>query len=424
MCVTMHRIYARVSTSDQNCELQLAELHRYCRDRGVEHADYVDHAFSGGRVDRPELKRLMTEAGRGDVVLVWKLDRFGRSVLHLKQMLDDLKARGIRFVATSQDVDTDDHSATGGLMMNMLACIAEFERELIRERTALGVQSAKAAGKEIGRPKRVFDRHEAARLRDAGLSLRAVSKELGVPVSTIIDALKAHVGAGEPVAQPPASEPEDAREPSAVTPDLALPARAEAYTKTPTLEMIAKGHPTEHPWAVIRLADRRNYPVTTLDAGTAAWAGNLPKEEARRLKKDAQREGVSFERMLMEARLCRTPGDWLWKWEWGELNLLQAIEGLNYHEATTVRKPSAKKPEWKYRVVWRQDDKVKRQEVNNRAEALDVCTEAMKVDMRVSVRAPISAGSTKTVAVRSIWNEAYKAFNAARTENVSAPEER
>jgi putative DNA-invertase from lambdoid prophage Rac len=189
-------IYARVSTADQCCEMQLRELREYAGRRGWEIADeYVDTGWSGAKASRPELDRLMRDAGRHqfDVVLVYKLDRFGRSVLHLNQQLATLTGHGIRFISTSQALDTDQANPTSRLLLQILASVAEFEREMIRERTVSGLRAAKASGKTFGRPKRVFRRDEVVRLRDEkGLSWRVIARHLGVPVMTAVDAYRGH----------------------------------------------------------------------------------------------------------------------------------------------------------------------------------------------------------------------------------------
>jgi putative DNA-invertase from lambdoid prophage Rac len=186
-------IYARVSTTDQNCEVQLRELREYVARRGWEPAsEYVDSGFSGSKASRPALDRLLAAASRRefDCVLVWKIDRFGRSVLHLSQQLAALTTYGVRFIAVSQALDTDAANPSSKLMLTILAGVAEFEREMIRERTLSGVRAAKASGKVLGRPMRVFRRDEVTRLREDGMSWRAIAKQLGVPVSTVVDAYK------------------------------------------------------------------------------------------------------------------------------------------------------------------------------------------------------------------------------------------
>jgi DNA invertase Pin-like site-specific DNA recombinase len=143
-----------------------------------------------------------------DCVVVWKLDRFGRSVLHLNQQLDALSRHGVRFVATSQGIDTDKSNPTASFLLQILAAVAMLERELIRERTLSGIRAAQAAGKHVGRPKRVFRRDDVVRLRDQeGMSWRAVAAKLELPVMTVVDAYKsfqAETGRTESV---PAVEP-------------------------------------------------------------------------------------------------------------------------------------------------------------------------------------------------------------------------
>ena len=187
-------VYARVSTSDQNCQMQLCELREYVVRRGwTVTEEYVDTGWSGTKASRPELDRLMRDASRRefDVVLVYKLDRFGRSVLHLNQQLAALTSYGIRFISTSQAIDTDQSNPTSRLLLQILASVAEFEREMIREWTLSGIRAAKANGKRLGRPKRAFRRDEVVRLRDEdGLSWRVIARHLGVPVMTAVDAYR------------------------------------------------------------------------------------------------------------------------------------------------------------------------------------------------------------------------------------------
>jgi DNA invertase Pin-like site-specific DNA recombinase len=188
-------IYARVSTTDQNCELQLRELREYLSRRDWNNAgEYVDTGFSGAKASRPSLDRLMADAARRkfDCVVVWKIDRFGRSVLNLNQQLAALTSCGVRFIATSQSLDTDERNPASRLLLQILASVAEFEREMIRERTLSGIRAAQAAGKVVGRPKRVFRRDEVVRLRDEqALSWRAIAKKLDIPVMTAVDAYRA-----------------------------------------------------------------------------------------------------------------------------------------------------------------------------------------------------------------------------------------
>src|ERR1051326_944066 len=186
-------LYARVSTDDQSCEMQLLELREYTARRGWKVSrEYVDTGWSGARSSRPELDRLGCDARlrRVDVVLVWKLDRWGRSVVDCVRGIQELDSLGIRFVAVTQNIDTDESNPASRLMLHLFAAFGEFERELIRERVVAGIRAAKIKGKSLGRPRRVFQRDEAAALRAKGMSWRKIAAQLGVPMSTIIDACK------------------------------------------------------------------------------------------------------------------------------------------------------------------------------------------------------------------------------------------
>jgi DNA invertase Pin-like site-specific DNA recombinase len=187
-------LYARVSTTDQTCETQLQELREYVSRRGWQNAgEYVDTGFSGAKASRPALDRLMAHAAQHkfDCVAVWKIDRFGRSVLNLSQQLASLTSYGVRFVATTQGLDTDQSNPTASLLLHILSAVSEFERSMIRERTLSGIKAAQAAGKIIGRPKRIFRRDEVVRLRDVeGLSWRAIGKRLNIPAMTAVDSYR------------------------------------------------------------------------------------------------------------------------------------------------------------------------------------------------------------------------------------------
>ena len=187
-------IYCRTSTTDQHCDLQTRELREYISRRGWRNSgEYVDTGFSGAKASRPALDRLMADAAQHkfDCVVVWKIDRFGRSVLHLNQQLAALTSYGVRFIATTQSLDTDEKNPTSRLLLQILASVAEFEREMIRERTLSGIRAAQAAGKVVGRPKRIFRRDEVVRLRDVeGLSWRAIGKKLGIPAMTALDSYR------------------------------------------------------------------------------------------------------------------------------------------------------------------------------------------------------------------------------------------
>jgi putative DNA-invertase from lambdoid prophage Rac len=192
-------IYARVSTADQHNAIQIRELTEYVERRGWELAAVYQDTMSGAKANRPGLDKLMADARqrRFDAVLVWKLDRFGRSLVHCAS-IQELSSLGIRFIATSQGLDTDASNPASKLLMHILAAVAQFERELIRERVSAGMRNAKArgtrSGKAIGRPRRVFNREEVFRLRQDGLSLAKIAREMNVGVGTIARALESASG--------------------------------------------------------------------------------------------------------------------------------------------------------------------------------------------------------------------------------------
>ncbi|ACL63380.1 Resolvase domain protein [Anaeromyxobacter dehalogenans 2CP-1] len=175
--------YHRVSTLDQNASLAREELRGAAARLGGEVVLDMEETGSGARNDRPGLQRLMEAARRGklDAVVVWKLDRFGRSALDVLANIRDLDAAGVRFIAITQGIDIrPGGDAMSRLILGVLASVAEFERDLIRERTKLGIQKARAAGKRIGRPQVARpERVQVQRLREEGHSWREVAEALG-----------------------------------------------------------------------------------------------------------------------------------------------------------------------------------------------------------------------------------------------------
>ena len=186
-------IYARVSTADQSCAMQLHELREYIERRGwTAVGEYVDTGWSGAKASRPELDRLMRDASmrRFDAVLVWKLDRWGRSVAHSIKSIQELIALDIRFLAVTQNIDTDESNPMSRFLLHIFAAFAELEREMIRERVTSGIRAAKANGTKLGRPKRVFRRDVAVSMRESGMSWRKIATALQVPMATVIDACR------------------------------------------------------------------------------------------------------------------------------------------------------------------------------------------------------------------------------------------
>jgi DNA invertase Pin-like site-specific DNA recombinase len=181
-------IYARVSTAGngQSPEMQTRELRDYIDRRGWNlSGEYVDVGISGTKEKRPELDRLMADAHRRrfDCVVVWKFDRFARSVSHLLRALESFKAQGIEFVSFSEQMDTS--TPAGKMVFTVLGAVAELERSLIVERVKAGLRNAKAKGKRLGRPKRVVDPRELGRLRAQGFGWKKISREMGIGVGTL-----------------------------------------------------------------------------------------------------------------------------------------------------------------------------------------------------------------------------------------------
>jgi DNA invertase Pin-like site-specific DNA recombinase len=187
--MAQHRVvlYARVSTNHgQDPELQLRELREYAASRGWKIVqEYTDQGISGSKDSRPALDRLMSDAHQRklDAVLVWKLDRFGRSLRHLVNALAELEALGVAFVSLRDNLDLS--TPSGRLMFQIIGAMAEFERSLIQERVKAGLRNAKAKGQRLGRPRADVDKAEVEALRASGASWRAIAKNLGVGVGTV-----------------------------------------------------------------------------------------------------------------------------------------------------------------------------------------------------------------------------------------------
>src|SRR5579864_5420623 len=186
-------IYARVSTANngQDPRVQTRELGEFCEHRGwTLLPEYVDIGISGTKDKRPALDRLMADAHKRkfDVIVVWRFDRFARSVSHLLRALETFNALGIAFVSLSEQLDTS--TPTGKMVFTVLGAVAELERSLICERVRAGLRNARAKGKQLGRPKKVLDTKRIATLRATGASWRAIGTTLGVSAATALCAAK------------------------------------------------------------------------------------------------------------------------------------------------------------------------------------------------------------------------------------------
>ena len=184
-------LYARVSTvgHGQDPLLQMEELRQVAVQRGwrvSEGHEYIDAGISGIRASRPALDRMLeaAQAGEFDVVAVWKLDRLGRSVRNVLALLDTLTSYGVGF-ASIRDAGLDTTSASGRLLLQILASFAEFERSITRERVIAGVRRAQAAGKHCGRPRVEMDLRPALALLREGRSLKEAARILQVSRNTL-----------------------------------------------------------------------------------------------------------------------------------------------------------------------------------------------------------------------------------------------
>ena len=177
--------YARVSTDDQKADLQINALKKA-------KCDYIFTDTASGAVKkRPELTRCLESLRAGDTLVVWKLDRLGRSLSHLVAVLSDLQGKGVAFLSLTEAIDTE--SAAGRLLGHMLAALAEFERTLIVERTQAGLKAAKKRGIKLGRRPSLSDdqRKHARELLDKGESPAMIAKLLNVCRATLYNSLKA-----------------------------------------------------------------------------------------------------------------------------------------------------------------------------------------------------------------------------------------
>jgi len=176
-------IYVRVSRLDQNPENQIEELRRYVTARGWQFTEFVERGISGSKDRRPQLDAMVKDVKRRrfDAVVCWKLDRLGRDMRHLINLLDELRALNVGLVTLGEGLDTT--TPAGRMAFGIFASVAEFERERLRERTLLGLDRARAQGKRLGRPV-----DEALRMRilaHATLSVREAARLLECSTATV-----------------------------------------------------------------------------------------------------------------------------------------------------------------------------------------------------------------------------------------------
>jgi DNA invertase Pin-like site-specific DNA recombinase len=187
-------LYARVSKDNthQDPKVQLRDLRQYCQLRGWEVVrEYVDKGISGAKAQRPELDKLMAAVASGefDAVVIWKFDRFARSVIHLLEALKTFKANEVSFVSITENIDTS--TEYGKFILTILGAVADLERGLITERIHAGLRNARAEGHKLGRPfgpsakARKLDVASLKRRHSTGETLRHIADDLGVSHSYV-----------------------------------------------------------------------------------------------------------------------------------------------------------------------------------------------------------------------------------------------
>jgi DNA invertase Pin-like site-specific DNA recombinase len=200
-------VYTRVSTAEQNPGLQRRELCDYANRQAWEITEVYEDTISGATSTRPALDRLLLDARarKFDCVLVWKLDRFGRNLLHCLACIQELEQLGIRFIAVTQGLDTDKTNPASRFLLHVLAAAAEFERSLILERTQAGRMRYREdyalgnvgktvhsrSGKDLPphRPRKIFDRDKVVELRRQGFSIREIARTMKLGLGTVANTL-------------------------------------------------------------------------------------------------------------------------------------------------------------------------------------------------------------------------------------------
>jgi DNA invertase Pin-like site-specific DNA recombinase len=189
--ITQVALYARVSTlNNQDPEMQLSELREYAGRRGWQIVEeFTDQGVSGCKESRPALNRMMADACRRrfDAILVWKIDRFGRSLKHLVNALAELAALGVAFISLRDNLDLS--TPSGRLTFQIIGAMAEFERALIQERVRAGLRNARNKGTRLGRPRVIVDASRIASLREQGHSWSQITAEMRIGKGTAQRAL-------------------------------------------------------------------------------------------------------------------------------------------------------------------------------------------------------------------------------------------
>ena len=184
-------IYVRVSTKDQSVGMQLNDLERYSKERGLNiFKVYEDNGVSGTKETRPALGQLMGDARKRkfNVVLVWRFDRFARSTKHLVNALYEFRNLGIDFISYQENIDTS--SPLGEAIFTIISAMGKLERDIIAERVKGGLRKARANGKRLGRPESEVDTDKIVEYKKQGKSIREIAKEMGIHRSKVERTLK------------------------------------------------------------------------------------------------------------------------------------------------------------------------------------------------------------------------------------------
>ena len=184
-------IYVRVSTKDQSVGMQLNDLERYSKERGLNiFKVYEDNGVSGTKETRPALGQLMDDARKRKFndVLVWRFDRFARSTKHLVNALYEFRNLGIDFISYQENIDTS--SPLGEAIFTIISAMSKLERDIIAERVKGGLRKARANGKRLGRPESEVDTDKIVEYKKQGKSIREIAKEMGIHRSKVERTLK------------------------------------------------------------------------------------------------------------------------------------------------------------------------------------------------------------------------------------------
>ncbi|MBK9096714.1 MAG: recombinase family protein [bacterium] len=185
-------IYARVSTREQNVDMQITDLHQYAEARKLKVVqEYVDYA-SGAKTDRTNYRKLFDDVQKRntDIVLVWKFDRFARSTRELINALEEFNNIGVDFISYKENIDTS--TPAGKILFTMISAFAEFERAIIRERVIAGMEKAKSKGTRIGRPKiPPFTIEKVLEMIKQGKNYKEIIKKLKISKSAYYKILQA-----------------------------------------------------------------------------------------------------------------------------------------------------------------------------------------------------------------------------------------